>query len=92
MVGDEVNCLYLYQTSNHQLLARNSQAHEQGICEIVWTGDRDILSGSFDGSIAQICIDSFGEVKRRLKLGGTIWRIIPFPREPTDAYLICNSS
>lgn len=76
-MGDEVNTLYLYRWGSADVLGRNTGAHGQGVCELVWIGDREILSGSFDGTVARICIDDFGVVRARVQLGGTIWRIIP---------------
>jgi hypothetical protein len=35
------------------------------------------LSGSFDGTIAEISTSNFEETLRIFKIGGTIWRIIP---------------
>lgn len=56
IAGDEVDCLYLYDVQNKTLLAKNKKAHTQGICEIYWPKEEWVLTGSFDGTIAQIYI------------------------------------
>lgn len=78
VVGDEVDCLYLYDLRNKNLMGKNKKAHTQGICEIVWMDSETILTGSFDGSIAMISVKNFAETMMKVELEGTIWRILPF--------------
>lgn len=88
MVGDEVNTLYLYDSTTKVLLGKNTSAHKEGICDIVVMEDGSIMSGSFDGSIAVISLENFSQTKRKYEIGGTIWRVLPMG----DDIFICNSS
>ena len=52
IAGDEVKYLYLYDCSNGELIAKNSKAHDEGICDITFQDELMFYSGSFDGTIA----------------------------------------
>lgn len=59
----------------------------------MWLDKENILSGSFDGSIAQISVNNFQTVLKKYDIGGTIWRIIlPNSVDLPHEWLICNSS
>ena len=50
--GDEVNTLYFYESKSQKLLNKNSNAHKEGLCDIVFKGEYGMYSSGFDGKVA----------------------------------------
>lgn len=86
--GDEVNSVYLYEEG--KLIAKNSKAHQQGICDLVYADEWLLYSGGFDGFICAYDTRKFDVCLKQSNWGGTIWRIMPHKK--LDRLLICNSS
>ena len=72
------------------LIGKNSKAHEQGICDLVFVSANRMFSGGFDGFLNEFDLTNIQNPLRTFKLGGTIWRIIP--DKNVKNLLICNPS
>ena len=61
------------------LIARNTKAHTQGICDLVFLHSLKLITASFDGSIALLDLANITVVLQRFAgfgEGSTIWRVI----------------
>jgi len=72
------------------LIGKNSKAHDQGICDIIFVEEHRMFTGGFDGYVNEFDLRNLHKPLRTFKLGGTIWRVIP--DKNVNNLLICNSS